>query len=278
MSLEATDAPFVHDIVTEASITVDEITAHTSASAESGFVTLYDGAPITFDLMELQDGQTRLLVEAGVPVGDYRQIRLHVTDAQLVLVNGNVYSTANGDLHLTSQGTSGFKVFVDPPVEIRSNETTRMVLDFDLTKTFHPIPSSGDPLDADSFNLHPVIHAANLATTGILRGTVTMAGVQGPQSTAEDGSPTAAGARAPIDLDIVGAGVGGATVYVFLPGETDPANSVASTATNALGSYTVLGLEPGTYDVLAVKGALDGRVDGIVITASEETVVDIAID
>ena len=251
MSVSATDAPLDFTQVTEAVIRVDKIRVHPEADGEDGFITIYDGAPIEMNLLELHDGITQELVTAEVPAALYRQIRLHVESASLTLVNGNVYDTDNGSLHLTSQDTSGFKVFIDPPVVVSSGFSTDMLLDVDLSKTFEPVPNS-DPLNASTYHLHPVIHVANLSTTGEIRGVVT----------SDDGQ----GGVAPVEA---------ATVFILPPGEIDTANSVASTATGADGEYAVLGLAAGTYDVLATKGALEGRVDGVVVHVGSVTVVDI---
>jgi uncharacterized protein DUF4382 len=253
LQLDATDAPFAHDIVTQARISVTKILIHDDANADSGFLTLYDGPPQELDLLNLQDGVKQTLVNATLPVGSYRQLRLIVSDASLELTNGNVYSTANGNLDLTSQGTSGFKVFIEPPVQVSSQVGRTLLLDFDLTKTFHPIPSN-DPLNATSYKLQPVIHVANLSDTGELRGMVTHDDGTGQQ-----------------------VGVASATVYILPPGEQDPNNSVASTGTTAKGAYAVLGLAPGVYDVLATHGAEQGRVDGQQVFVGNVTVVDVVI-
>ena len=251
--LDATDDAFVYDIVSAATVSVDEVSIHKDAAAESGFLVLYEGPPMLLDLFHLRDGLTQTLAQANLPVGSYRQLRLHVTDARLELVNGNVYSTADGNLRLTSQDTSGFKVLVDPPIVISRGETTPILLDFDLTKTFHPIPAS-DPLAATSYGLHPVIHAANVSDSGGIHGLVTQPDGSGGTMPAAD-----------------------ATVYVPPPGGTDPSQSVATTGTSASGTYTVQGLVPGFYDVLAVKQSLHGRVDGVAVVAGAVTEVDVEI-
>jgi hypothetical protein len=253
IGLTATDTPFAFDIVQEASISVDRITAAHAADAESGFLTLYDGAPIVIALSSLRNGITQTLADSTIPSGSYRQFRLHVTDARLVLTNGNVYTTADGTIHLTSQQTSGFKIFVDPPIEVVSGQTSNVLLDFDLTQTFHPIPAN-DPLTATSYSLHPVIHAVNLVGMGGIEGTVSQ----------DDGS----GGTMP---------AANATVYVLLPGQDDPATSVTATATNPDGAYAVLGLEPGTYDVMAVKDTLSATVAGVTVTAGSATQVDLLL-
>jgi hypothetical protein len=254
LTLLATDAPFAHDIVAEASITITEVRIHRESDAESGFETLYDGDPIEFDLLELQDGVTRELFRVDLPAGTYRQLRLVLSDARLELENGNVYSTDDDTLKFTSQATSGFKIFIDPPLEIVTDLAATVLLDFDLTKTFHPIPAN-DAENATRYQLQPVIHVANLSETGVLRGRVTR----------DDG----VGSQVPVD---------GATVYVLQPGELDLANSLRTTGTRPTGGYALLGLEPGAYDVVAVQGAEQGRVNGQQVFAGNTTVVDVEIE
>ena len=253
LQLLLTDAPFAHDIVTSAKIKVSAIRVHREAQSDSGFITLPGVTDLELELIDLQNGLTQELVDAELEAGLYRQIRLVVEEATLQLTNGNVYSTANGNLSLTSTGTSGLKLFVDPAIEVTSGGTTTLVLDFDLAKSFHAIPGK-DALNATSFKLMPVIRVANQTTTGELRGTVTE----------DDG----AGGQAAVE---------GATVHVLPPGETDPANSIATTGTIADGSYAVLGVAAGTYDVLAIKDPKQGSALGVDVVAGNATTVDVVI-
>jgi hypothetical protein len=249
----ATDDPFVHEIVTEARIVVSAVRVHRDSQADSGFLTIYDGPPLDLDLLDLRDGVTAQLADADLPAGSYGQIRLVIESASLTLTNGNVYSTDLGNLNLTSTGKSGLKIFVSPPIVITSGLASELLLDFDLTKSFHPVPAS-DPLAAATFLLMPVVKASNTTSSGDIQGVVTMSDGAGGQ-----------------------VGVNAATVYVLPPGETDTANAVASSSSIADGSYAVLGLAAGTYDVLATSGTLQGRVDGIVVVAGNSTTVDILV-
>ena len=253
LALSMTDAAFVYDIVTEASITVDRVTVAPGADDESGFITVFEGTPMTIDLFHLRDGLTVEIGQTQLPAGSYRQVRLHVIAARLVLTNGNVYTTDDDTIHLTSQDTSGFKVVIDPPVQIVDGQTTQVLLDVDLTQTFHPVPAN-DPLNATSYSMHPVIHVMNLGETGGIQGTVVR----------DDGT----GGTTP---------VANATVYVFHPGQTDPAQSVAATATNALGEFSVLAVEPDTYDVTAVEGVDTVTVPGVVVVVGTATTVDLTL-
>ena len=252
LSLEATDAPFVFDIVSEARISIDRITI-LPGDGDDGPIVLYQGNPVELDLLSLRNGVTRALATHDVPAGDYRQLRIRVVAARLVLVNGNVYTTEDGTIHLSSQDTSGFKVFVDPPITVAEGEHASALLDFDMTHTFHPIPAN-DPLSANHFNLHPVLHVSNLGETGGIQGRVLR----------DDGS----GGTTP---------VASATVYVLPPGDPDPEHAIATTGSNDNGAYAFLGLEPGTYDLSAVHGDDEGGVSGVVVNVAHVTPVDITI-
>lgn len=254
LTLEVTDAPLDHDLVEQATIWVDLARAHVdpdAADEEGGWIDLHSGKELTFDLHELTGGLTRTLADArALPAGTYRQLRLRVSRAYLRLVNGNEYSSENGTLHLTSTGKSGFKIFIDPPLKIVGGLDYDLLLDVDLGKTFKPVPAN-DPLNASKFNLHPVIRTANLGAAGRLRGTV-------------------------VDAD--GDGVPLATVYLLPEGAEDPDEAVASTGTLDDGFFVILGVAPGVYDALAVKGETSGRTNALEIVAGEITETEIVIE
>ncbi len=253
LQLLLTDAPFALDIVTSARIKVSAIRVHHDAQSDSGFTDLPDVTDLELELLDLQNGLTQELVDAELPAGSYGQIRLVVQEATLELTNGNIYSTTLGNMSLTSTDTSGLKLFVDPPIEVTSGGMTTLILDFDLSKSFHAIPAN-DALNATEYKLMPVVRVTNQTTTGELRGTVTE----------DDG----AGGQAAVEA---------ATVYVLPPGETDPLNSIATTGTDVDGHYAVLGLPAGSYDVLAIKDPKQGSVLGVDVVAGNVTTVDIVI-
>jgi hypothetical protein len=100
-----------------------------------------------------------------------------------------------------------------------------------------------------------VIHVVNMGHVGGISGTVTQL----------DGS----GGLVPVEA---------ATVYVLPPGQTDPTLAVASTGTSASGTYSLLGLMPGTYDVLAVKADLSALAPGITVVSGEVAQVDLTLN
>ena len=249
----ATDAPIDHSLVEDARVWVDRVRIHAQTDGATGFYTLYEGAPVELDLDDLRSGLTATIVEADLPAGTYKQLRLRVTDALLDLTNGNLYTTTDDTLELTGQGASGFKVLLDPPLEVLDGVERNLVLDFDLPKTFLPTPAS-DPRTATSYELLPVIRTAVLELSGEFEGSV---------------------------VGDLGGGlvpVADATLYLLPPGETDTGESLATTATAADGSFVLLGVAPGTYDVLATLGALTDRVDGVQVIEGALTEVDLTLE
>ena len=156
-------------------------------------------------------------------------------------------------MKLTSTATAGLKVFVEPPITLTADVKKTLLLDFDLSKTFKPVPGK-DPLTAKSYMLHPVIKASDLSKTGELRGRVVT----------DDGLGGLVG-------------VGSATVAILHPGEPDPTNAITTTGTKGNGDWAVLGLEPGSYDVHAMKGTLSGRVDSVSVQAGIVTTLEVEI-
>jgi uncharacterized protein (DUF2141 family) len=254
LKLSVTDDPFPLDLVSEAIVHVTEVKLHHEADGDSGFISLpVPPGGITIELVGLRDGLTADLTSATLLPGSYAQARLVIDDAKLTLSNGNVYSTALGNLDLTSGGTSGLKIFIDPPFQIVAGQTTSLIFDFDLSKTFHAVPAN-DPPNAKKFKLMPGIRATDTVNAADLNGHVTMDDGTGQQ-----------------------VGVDTASVYVLPPGETNLDNAVASTATTADGSYAFLGLKAGTYDVQAVKDTATGMVAGVVLVVGTTTTVDIVL-
>jgi hypothetical protein len=215
---------------------------------------LYPGPGIVVSLLDLRDGISAEFATGEIPAGSYRVARLYIDDAKLTLTNGNVYSTADGNLDLTQANKIGLKIFFKPPLEVVAGEEIPILLDFDLSKTFIPVPCD-DPLNATRFLVRPGIRATTRVDTGDLNGTITE----------DDG----AGGLKAVDL---------ATVYVLPPGETDLTKAVTTTASVSTGSYAVLGLSPGTYDVLAVKDAKQKSATGVQVEAGNITIVDLKIE
>ncbi|HEX6886261.1 MAG TPA: DUF4382 domain-containing protein [Planctomycetota bacterium] len=251
---EITDAPIDPELIQRAVLEVDAIRVHREADGADGFTTVFDAPrPLTVDLLTLRNGVTQPIEAGFLEPGLYRQARLVVSDALLELTSGKSYSTRDGTIHLTSQDTSGYKIFFDPPVEVRAGVETRVLLDFQVPKTFSPVPAN-DLDSARFFHLHPLVRFAVLQETGELRAVVT--------TTDDQGAPIPAASAA---------------LYVLDPGESDLERAVAVTLTDDAGMAAILGLPAGTFDVVATHQGLQARQDGVVIAAESVTSVSLQV-
>jgi len=253
LNLEVTDAPFDWGTVEEAVVSIEKVRIHREADGESGFVTLYDGDPVECDLAALRNGLTRGLSSGKLETGTYRQIRLHLAAGRLRLKGGGEYTTEDGGLRFTSHDTSGLKVILHPAVEVVEGEETNVLLDFNMPKSFSPVPGN-DIQNARFFHLHPQIRASVRSESGEVSGVVRT----------DDGGGV-------IDQ------LADATLHLLPPGEVDSDQSIATTFSESDGSAVFLGVPPGTYDLLVTSGDRSERLDSVTVSAGATTSFDITL-
>jgi len=176
-----TDAPFPADMVAEANVTIDWIKLLKSSDdaqegeeengeeggEDSSDVLIQLEEPVTYNLIELRNGQTVDMAEVDVPEGSYREIRLHVIDAGIVLNDGTAY-----DLKVPSGSSSGLKIKINPAFEVESGSTSEVLFDFDISRSF---VMRGNSKNIQGFIFKPVVRAVvHVQTTaGEISGTVT---------------------------------------------------------------------------------------------------------
>ncbi len=255
LSVKLTDAPFPHDLVAEANVTVFKIDARykgdvnldeemidsTSTSVETDgdnrFIVLMEDE-VQVNLLELTNGVTENLANLEVPVGTYDLIRVYVEGVNVVLKDGTIY-----DLKVPSGSQSGIKVFVKPGITVNGGLTSDLLLDFDVSRSF---VAKGGTRNITGFNFKPVIKASNLSTAGTLVGFVTELQEETP------------------------VGVEGAQIAVF---SADTLNT--TTFTDVDGSYMLMGLDAGSYTVEVEKdGYIMQTADNVQIDAANKTVLD----
>jgi hypothetical protein len=210
----ATDDPFPFDSVAAATMTVSKIELR---STSESYITVLEN-PVTLNLVELKNGITATLTDLSVPTGNYDQIRLIVTEASVDLKNGSHF-----EMKVPSGSSSGLKIFISPSIQVTSELSTDVLLDFDLSRSFTPQGSSKNMSEISGFHFHPVIRASNLTTAGTVSGKIT----------SDQGTPDAYGDDRPIQNAVV-------TVS-----QDDAVISIAST--DAQGKYSLIGLPEGDY-------------------------------
>jgi len=250
LKVQLTDAPFPHDLVAEANVTIFKIDARykgdtplDTQSIDSTDMTIENdkGAPfivlmeneIQTNLLELTNGTTQNLVNLDVPVGSYDLIRVYVKGVNVVLKDGSTF-----DLNVPSGSQSGIKIFIKPSLIVNGGLTSDLLLDFDVSRSFVQ--------NGNGFKFKPVIKASNMSTAGSLMGTITA-----------------------IEQDSIYA-LEGAQVAVVV---ADTINT--TTFSDVDGGYMIMGLDVNSYNVVVEKdGYLMQTEENIQINAAKKTVQD----
>ncbi len=258
--IQLTDAPFPHDLVAEANVTIYKIEArHKGGSMEdmmdesnmendsiseneggnSSYITLMEDE-IDVNLLELTNGVTETLVNTDVPVGSIDLLRIYVKGVNVVLKDGTTL-----ELKVPSGSQSGIKVFIKPPLAVEGGLTADLLLDFDVSRSF--VRRGNGPL---GFNFKPVIKASNMSTAGTIAGLVTT--IQ----------------------DSVSVGLEGAQVSLIA---ADTVNT--TTFTDASGMYMLMGVEGGSYDVMVeLEGYTSQTAEGVNVIPANKTTVDFELE
>ncbi len=170
--------------------------------------------PAQYDLLSLQGGVTTLLGSSLIPVGDYEQLRLVVDSARITLAGSATFSDGSNTrtLKVPSGMQTGIKVNFGGPVHVAPGQTT-LVVDFDASRSFVFTGSGSSPTGA---LFTPVLHGTAQDVAGSVSGTV---------------SPDTAHAQ-----------------LVAIAGAAD---TVATTAADSTGTYSLMFLPPGSYTVAA---------------------------
>jgi hypothetical protein len=165
-----------------------------------------------FNLLELRNGRVTELFEEELPAGHYTKVRIIVSGGWVVLTDGREFP-----LRVPSGDRTGIKLRVD--FEIYPDDQSELLLDFDLSKSFVPVPGGriAQAGDIREFKFRPShgMRVANRSQTGDLSGEV---------------------------VDAEGNPVENISVTAF-----DGEDEVASAVTEDDGGYAFLGLPPGQY-------------------------------
>lgn len=228
--LVATDAPFTYDLISSAKITIALIKVRKT----DGTYTTVSELPKTIDLVTLKNGMVSSLSDITIPPGQYDLVQLHIASASIDMKDGRHF-----DMTVPSGAQTGLKVFVNPSINVSTQVSTDLLLDFDLSRSFLPLGNLRDPQSITGFNFMPVIRASNLTTAGTVSGKVLSD--LGTQDVSDD-VPLA-----------------GAIVEV-------KQGAVSSTAvTEVDGSFKVIGLAEGDYN-LSVSAEEHNSKDSVTIS------------
>jgi hypothetical protein len=171
--VQLTDAPFPIDSVQSVDVFVMRVEARPSDASEAdaaegtdeatahsnGWVTL--ASPnASFNLLALQNGISTTLGEADLVPGVYRGFRLilDVSRSSVTLVNGmKLTSSSTPNIEFPSAAQTGIKIAVQNGVTIRADQTTTLLVDFDVGRSF---VLRGNSLSQNGLLFTPVVQAS----------------------------------------------------------------------------------------------------------------------
>ena len=113
---------------------------------------IYDGAPITFDLLELRD-RADFAFSQRITAGDYNKIRLHVDEVRLVDLGDPADPSDDVEEVLDNLAANG-RIDLNPqgPFTVTTDRTTVISLDIDANRSFQVVQTGNQRL-----KLRPVI-------------------------------------------------------------------------------------------------------------------------
>lgn len=208
-----------------------------------GVVTVYDGEPLTFDILALTNGTTEDLGGADeVPDGTYDQVRFIVDGATLSFCDDAVEPACEVfDVFVPSGAQTGLKVNVQPPLVLADGANQTLVVDFDVERAIVETPPGSGNYLLKPTSLRVVSEA------GAIAGRV---------------------------VDGVGDGLDDVRIEVYPTGSTDPADLVVATASESDGSFAFIALLPGSYDLtFALVGYENEALGGVLVEIGETTQV-----
>ncbi|WP_347838910.1 DUF4382 domain-containing protein [uncultured Draconibacterium sp.] len=217
-----TDAPFPISLVSQTIVTINkvEIRKHENDSTEAIFISLMEEA-FEIDLLTLSNGITEQLASVELEAGSYDLIRMHVTDAKVILTDGSEF-----DLKIPSGTSSGLKIKIQPEITIASGQTTDVLLDFDVSKSF-VVKGNWKDGNIKGFNFKPVVRGVLLDRAGRIKGRVT---------------------------DTTAIALENAAIKLWEEiNDVDNDSIVATAFTNPEGQYQLIGIPEGTYYMTAER-------------------------
>ena len=253
LALIVTDAPMPYEVVERATVEVDRITVDDGDDPRHPPCVLYEGDPLSIEISSLRNGIVRHLFSRNVPTYAFTRVHMHFSGAALALTNGRTFTSHDGSLKMPKQDKAGAELTIEIPIHVRDGRWSRLLLDMDLPLSFSS-ETGGDLLQADVVQFHPVLHAVRPGLSGEVRGIVSAINETGQM-----------------------APVANATVYILPAGSELLEMAVGATGTDSDGSFAKLGLPPGTYDVVALKGDVRVTHGSCVVQASNYTIVDLSL-
>jgi hypothetical protein len=261
VQIQATDAPFPYPFLSSANIqqastsldradgTHTFIVSAGVAGGITGGVTSETFAAVNsssilvnnFNLLALKNGNT-VTVENGVAlIGTYNSVTVTITDMFLTLSDGRVLQPSN-PMPVTAQ----FPLM--PGLDLAQSDFQTILIDYDLARSVAFVGSGNinNVNQITAFTFTPMGRAVVLQNVGQISGVVN---------------------------DTNNLGVANAEVELTSSGAV-----IATTPSDANGGYTFLGLQPGTYGVIALSDNVAGISSAVTVSPNNTTQTNLTLN
>ena len=158
IQVRLTDAPGDYE---EVNIDIQGVQIHSNGGEQNnGWISL-NVTPGVYNLLELTNGLDTLLGTLDLPAGRVSQIRLVLGDNNTIKVDGET-----SELSTPSGQQSGLKLNLN--ANLKEGIVYKVLLDFDVARSIVTTGNGG-------YSLKPVIRAISEATSGAIKGSVSIA-------------------------------------------------------------------------------------------------------
>ncbi|MDD4143234.1 MAG: DUF4382 domain-containing protein [Prolixibacteraceae bacterium] len=244
-----TDSPFPIDLISNTYVSIDRVEIRQKSEEGLGedadsFIVVAEGE-MEIDLLQLTNGITEQIATADLEAGVYDMIRLHVTDATIVLADGSEF-----DLKIPSGSSSGLKIKIDPAISLSEGETSDVLLDFDVSRSF--VVKGNINGNIEGFNFKPVVRGVYMGSAGRIEGTVS---------------------------DTTSNPLENAMIKLFMPEDGILDSLIMSSFTDVEGSYKLIGVPEGVYSIVCeLEGFASDTVNDVSVSSGNATTVNFQLE
>jgi hypothetical protein len=243
--VKLTDAPFPIDLVDKALVTIDKIEIRKASDilieedeAVNPFIVLSQQTQ-QFNLLDLRNGITADLLTMAIDTGKYDLIRLHVTEATMILKDGTPFK-------LKIPG-NGIKIKINQGLVVEGGVTNEVLMDFDVSKSFAIQGNIKAKNGITGFIFKPVVRVVSERKSSGISGKV---------------------------VDTKGAPIAQASVEL-IQGDT----ILTSSLTNEAGEYTMIGIPAGIFKMACTKeGFTTDNVTDVTVILKHKTIQNFELE
>ena len=202
--------------------------------------------PFEIDLLSLSNGITEQLASVELEAGSYDMIRMHVDKSTVILANETEF-----ELKIPSGPDSGLKIKIEPALSVASGQTSDVLLDFDVSKSF-VVKGNWKGGAINGFNFKPVVRCVLLDRAGRIEGTVS---------------------------DTSAVNLSNASVNLWTEVNDIEEDSLLTTAfTDEMGHYQLIGIQEGTYYMTTeLDSFLTDTIWNVDVLRGESTQIDFVL-